>query len=71
MPLYLETASGLLASHSIALIGGINRRPTGNYHLIFYTVGAGAERTTRASEEAVNNYLDALARANLNSTSDL
>jgi len=52
---YLETRSGSLAASAIDLIGGLNERPTGNFHLIEYHV-AGDARETRASEQAVADF---------------
>ena len=54
---FLETSSGLVAAKAIVLIGGLNTRPTGNFHLIEYCVGS-EPRTTRATQEAVQVFLD-------------
>jgi hypothetical protein len=54
--LFLETQIGSLAANAIVLIGGLNTRPTGNYHEILYTHGGGEARETRATEEAVQDF---------------
>jgi hypothetical protein len=63
---FLQTqTSGLLAAKHIVLIGAINTRSAGNsYHEIDYAHG-GEAKSTRATAEAVNNFFDEIARANL------
>jgi hypothetical protein len=55
--MFLETQSGLIAARYIVRISAVNTRPSGNYHEIEYTCG-GEARETRASEDAVADFLD-------------
>ena len=59
--MFLQTSSGLLSSDKIVLIGAVNRRATGDFHLIDYECG-GEPRQTRASAEAVREFLDSSGR---------
>jgi hypothetical protein len=56
--LFLETRSGGIAASAIDVIGGLNERATGNFHLIEYHVGR-EPRETRASEQAVREFMAA------------
>jgi hypothetical protein len=55
--LFLQTESGLISARHIVRIGGLNTRPSGNYHEVEYCVG-NEPRETRASEDDVADFLD-------------
>jgi hypothetical protein len=54
---FLQTQAGLISARHIVRIGGLNTRPTGNFHEIEYCVGT-EPRETRASEDDVQDFLD-------------